>query len=101
MVQTLTRDIQHLKQGIREFIDNEVEPHAMLIEETNEIPQSIMEKSKQMGLFALSIPEEYGGVGIWIGGESGGFVERGENHKGYTKMIGGGTGICGGGVVEN
>src|SRR4051812_50194812 len=69
MVQTLTRDIQHLKQGIREFIDNEVEPHAMLIEETNEIPQRIMEKSKQMGLFALSIPEEYGGVGFdlrWV-----------------------------------
>ena len=69
MVQTLPKDIQHLKQGIREFIDNEVEPHAMLIEETNEIPQSIMEKSKQMGLFALSIPEEYGGSRYWNGWE--------------------------------
>ena len=41
----------------------------MLIEESDEIPQSIMEKSKEMGLFALSIPEEYGGLGIGMVGK--------------------------------
>ena len=41
----------------------------MLIEETDEIPQDIMEKSKEMGLFALSIPEEYGGLGIGMVGK--------------------------------
>ena len=69
MDQVITKDIQYLKQGIREFIDNEVEPKAMIIEETNEIPQDIMEKSKEMGLFALSIPEEYGGLGIGMVGK--------------------------------
>ena len=28
MDSSLTKDIQYLKQGIRDFIDNEVEPHA-------------------------------------------------------------------------
>ena len=100
MVQTLPKDIQHLKQGIREFIDNEVEPHAMLIEETNEIPQSIMEKSKQMGLFALSIPEEYGGLGIGMVGKCAVLEEVGRTHNGYTTVIGGHTGIGGVGIVE-
>ena len=69
MEQVITKDIQQLKQGIRDFIDNEVEPHAILIEETDEIPQDILEKSKEMGLFALSIPEEYGGLGIGMVGK--------------------------------
>ena len=69
MVQVLTNDIEQLKQGIRDFIENEVEPHANLIEESDEIPQSILDKSKEMGLFALSIPEEYGGLGIGMLGK--------------------------------
>ena len=36
MVQVLTKDIEQLKQGIRDFIENEIEPHANLIEETDE-----------------------------------------------------------------
>ena len=100
MDQVITKDIQYLKQGIREFIDNEVEPKAMLIEETNEIPQDIMEKSKEMGLFALSIPEEYGGLGIGMVGKCALLEEVGRTHNGYTTVIGGHTGIGSVGIVE-
>ena len=96
----LPQDIQYLKQGIREFIDNEVEPHSLLIEESDEIPQSIMEKSKQMGLFALSIPEEYGGLGIGMIGKCAVYEELGRTHNGYTTVIGGHTGIGSVGIVE-
>lgn len=96
----LSEDIKLLKQGIREFIDNEVDPHAMLIEESNEIPESIMEKSKQMGLFGLSIPEEYGGLGIDMVGKCAVLEELGRTHNGYTTVIGGHTGIGGVGIVE-
>jgi acyl-CoA dehydrogenase len=96
----LPQDIQYLKQGIREFIENEVEPHAMEIEETDEIPQSIMEKSKQMGLFALSIPEEYGGLGIGMVGKCAVLEEVGRTHNGFTTVIGGHTGIGSVGIVE-
>lgn len=96
----LSDDIKLLKQGIREFIDNEVDPYAMLIEESNEIPESIMEKSKQMGLFGLSIPEEYGGLGIDMVGKCAVLEELGRTHNGYTTVIGGHTGIGGVGIVE-
>src|SRR4051794_41909137 len=100
MEQVITKDIQYLKQGIREFIDNEVEPKAMIIEETNEIPQDIMEKSKEMGLFALSIPEEYGGLGICMGGKSGILEEGGRNHKRYKTVNCGHTRNWSGGNLE-
>lgn len=94
------KDIQYLKEGIREFIDDAVEPHAMQIEETDEIPQEIMEKTKQMGLFALSIPEEYGGLGIGMVGKCAVLEEVGRTHNGYTTVIGGHTGIGSVGIVE-
>ena len=100
MVQVLTNDIEQLKQGIRDFIENEVEPHANLIEESDEIPQSILDKSKEMGLFALSIPEEYGGLGIGMLGKCAVLEEVGRTINGYTTVIGGHTGIGSVGIVE-
>ncbi|GAB6255310.1 MULTISPECIES: acyl-CoA dehydrogenase family protein [Peribacillus] len=96
----LTEDVKLLKQGIRNFIDNEVDPQAMLIEESNEIPGSIMEKSKQMGLFGLHIPEEYGGLGLDMVGKCAALEELGRTHNGYTTVIGGHTGIGGVGIVD-
>ncbi|WP_260288630.1 acyl-CoA dehydrogenase family protein [Peribacillus aracenensis] len=96
----LSDEIKSLKQGIREFIDNEVDPHALLIEESNEIPASIMEKSKKMGLFALSVPEAYGGLGLSMVGKCAVLEELGRTHNGYTTVIGGHTGIGGVGIVE-
>ena len=96
----LSDEIKSLKRGIREFIDNEVDPHAMLIEESNEIPASIMEKSKKMGLFALSVPEAYGGLGLSMVGKCAVLEELGRTHNGYTTVIGGHTGIGGVGIVE-
>jgi acyl-CoA dehydrogenase len=100
MEQVLSKDIQYLKQGIRDFIENEVEPKAMLIEESDEIPQDILEKSKEMGLFALSIPEEYGGLGIGMLGKCAVLEEVGRTINGYTTVIGGHTGIGSVGIVE-
>ena len=46
----LSKDIKFLKQGIRDFIDNEVEPQAMVIEETDEIPAKNYGKIEGNGL---------------------------------------------------
>src|SRR5690625_5595802 len=57
----LDEDIQFLKRNVREFIQTEVEAVAMDIEKEDKIPENIIEMSKEMGLFGLSIPEAYGG----------------------------------------
>jgi len=41
----------------------------MEIEEKDEIPEKIMGLSKELGLFGLSIPEEYGRLGVGMVGK--------------------------------
>lgn len=96
----LSEDIQFLKKGVREFIQNEVEAVAMLIENHDKIPDKIIEMSKEMGLFGLSIPEEYGGLGIGMVGKCALYEEIGATHNGYTTLIGAHTGIGTVGIVE-
>ncbi|MFE4706360.1 acyl-CoA dehydrogenase family protein [Peribacillus simplex] len=96
----LSDDIKFLKQGIRQFIDSEVDPLAGIIEERDEIPERVMSMSKEMGLFGLSIPEEYGGIGIGMVGKCAIYEEIGRTHNGYTTVIGAHTGIGTVGIVE-
>ena len=60
----LSEDTKLIAKNVRDFVYNVVDPLANEIEKTDKIPQSIMDKSKEMGLFGLSIPEEYGGLGL-------------------------------------
>lgn len=48
---------------VRSFVDKEIIPHAHELEHTDEYPTQIVEGMKEMGLFGLTIPEEYGGLG--------------------------------------
>ncbi|WP_203340604.1 acyl-CoA dehydrogenase family protein [Planococcus beijingensis] len=96
----LSEDIQFLKRNVRDFIQNEVEKVAMQIEEENEIPDRIIQLSKEMGLFGLSIPEEYGGLGIDMVGKCALYEEIGATHNGYTTLIGAHTSIGTVGIVE-
>lgn len=48
---------------VRQFVDKEVIPHAQELEHTDTYPADIVEGMKEMGLFGITIPEEYGGLG--------------------------------------
>jgi alkylation response protein AidB-like acyl-CoA dehydrogenase len=48
---------------VREFADREIIPHAQRLEHADEYPQKIVDAMCEMGLFGLTIPEEYGGLG--------------------------------------
>ncbi|MEH6908472.1 acyl-CoA dehydrogenase family protein [Neobacillus drentensis] len=93
-------DILFLKKNVRDFIQTEVEAVAMQIEEEDQIPQRIIHLSKELGLFGLSIPEEYGGLGIGMVGKCALYEEIGQTHNGYTTLIGAHTGIGTVGIVE-
>ncbi|HET7627271.1 MAG TPA: acyl-CoA dehydrogenase family protein [Bacillales bacterium] len=97
---SFTEDIELLRKGVRKFVQEEVESAAMDIERNNEIPKSIVEMSKDMGLFGLSIPESYGGLGLDMVGKCAIYEELGKTHNGYTTLIGAHTGIGTVGIVE-
>jgi acyl-CoA dehydrogenase len=93
-------DLLVLKRNVRDFIQTEVEPVAMQIEEEDKVPGKIIQLSREMGLFGLSIPEEYGGLGIGMVEKCALYEEVGQTHNGYTTLIGAHTGIGTVGIVE-
>ncbi|HUR13002.1 MAG TPA: acyl-CoA dehydrogenase family protein [Mycobacteriales bacterium] len=59
----LTEIQQEILSTVRTFVDKEIIPHATELEHKDEFPEAIVEGMKEMGLFGLMIPEEYGGLG--------------------------------------
>jgi butyryl-CoA dehydrogenase len=48
---------------VRRFVDKEVIPNAQHLEHSDSYPQAIVDQMREMGLFGLMIPAEYGGLG--------------------------------------
>ena len=97
---TLSEELIEMKKMIKQFVDETVDPKADLIERNDRIPEEIMQLSRDMGLFGLSIPEQYGGLGLDMVGKCAIYEELGRTHNGYTTIIGAHTGIGSVGIVE-
>ena len=48
---------------VRQFVEKEVIPERAELERTDTYPQAIVDQMREMGLFGLMIPQEYGGLG--------------------------------------
>ncbi|AXI80006.1 acyl-CoA dehydrogenase family protein [Peterkaempfera bronchialis] len=59
----LTEIQRDILATVRDFVDKEIIPVATELEHRDEYPEQIVEGMKQLGLFGLTIPEEYGGLG--------------------------------------
>ena len=51
-------------QAVREWVEREVYPVASDYEHADEFPEPLVEQMKELGLFGVTIPEEYGGLGL-------------------------------------
>ncbi len=59
----LTDTQQELLGLVHEFVEEQIIPVANELEHADEYPQAIVDQMKEMGIFGLMIPEEYGGLG--------------------------------------
>jgi alkylation response protein AidB-like acyl-CoA dehydrogenase len=50
-------------ETVRDLVENEVIPIADELEHKDEYPEKIVEHMKEMGLFGITVPEEFGGIG--------------------------------------
>ncbi|CAB3393846.1 acyl-CoA dehydrogenase family protein [Kyrpidia spormannii] len=96
----LSKEIEQFRQVVREFVNEVVEPAAAVIEEEDRIPEELMQQAKQLGLFGLSIPEDYGGLGLNMTEKCAILEELGKTHNGFTSLIGAHTGIGSVGIIE-
>ena len=53
-----------IRNRVKQFVAQELDPISLQVEASGEIPQEIVEKMRALGLFGLSIPPEYGGLGL-------------------------------------
>ncbi len=49
---------------VRKFRDNEIIPNAARYDHDDEYPAELVEQMKQLGLFGITVPPEYGGLGL-------------------------------------
>jgi alkylation response protein AidB-like acyl-CoA dehydrogenase len=57
----LQRDITEM---VRQFADEKIIPNAEHFDHEDSFPEQIVEEMKELGLFGVTIPEEYGGMGL-------------------------------------
>ena len=59
----LSEDQSEILKAVRQFVDEQIIPVAQEVEHADEYPTEIIEGLKELGVFGLTIPEEFGGLG--------------------------------------
>lgn len=84
---------------IRDFISGRLVPAEDIVEENDEVPADIVEDMKELGLFGLSIPEEYGGIGLSMAQECAVAFEFGQTALAFRSVFGTNVGIGSQGIL--
>ncbi|MDQ1040215.1 alkylation response protein AidB-like acyl-CoA dehydrogenase [Streptomyces sp. V3I8] len=61
---TLSEDERFIVRTVHEFVDKEVKPVVQELEHANTYPEALIEQMKQLGIFGLAVPEQYGGTPV-------------------------------------
>jgi alkylation response protein AidB-like acyl-CoA dehydrogenase len=59
-----TEEQAMMTEMVRQFVDEQILPNAEHYDHADEYPQDIVDQMKELGLFGVTIPEEYGGMGL-------------------------------------
>ena len=59
-----TDEQKAILEMVRQFVDEQIIPKAGHYDHEDEFPEPIVEQMKELGLFGVTIPEEYGGMGL-------------------------------------
>jgi alkylation response protein AidB-like acyl-CoA dehydrogenase len=60
----LTAEQEEILRTLREFVDRDVLPVASDLDHADEFPADLVDTMRELGLFGVTIPEEYGGLGL-------------------------------------
>jgi len=97
-MQTST-EVTQLCDELRRFLQKEVDPRSRWIEENDAIPDDLLQKTRELGLFGLTIPEQYGGIGLDLAGKCAIEEVMGSTNYGFATLIGNHTGISTTGIT--
>jgi acyl-CoA dehydrogenase len=88
-----------LLASVQRFVRERLVPAEDLVEENDEVPADIVDDMKEMGLFGLSIPESYGGIGLSMSQECRVAYEIGQTALAFRSVFGTNVGIGSQGIL--
>jgi acyl-CoA dehydrogenase len=94
---TETRD--QLVDTVRRFVAERLRPIEAQVAENNEVPQAVIAEMRDLGLFGISIPEEYGGLDLSMEDECLVIFEMGKASPAFRSEFGTNVGIGSQGLV--
>ncbi|MFN9490868.1 MAG: acyl-CoA dehydrogenase family protein [Betaproteobacteria bacterium] len=95
----ISSEVRLLCDEVAKFLRDEVDPRSREIEENDAIPDELIRLARDMGLFGLTIPEEYGGSGLDLAGKCAIEEVMGRTNYGFATLIGNHTGISTTGIT--
>ena len=90
---TIPENLSMMVDTVRRFVKKDLEPISQQVEDDDHIPEEIVQKMAELGLFGLSIPEEYGGLGIGVLGECLVYEELSKVNACFRTRVGTNNGI--------
>lgn len=88
-----------LKDSVQRFVRERLMPAEDYVEEHDEVPADIVSDMKELGLFGLSIPEEFGGIGLTMAQECEVAYELGHTALAFRSVVGTNIGIGSQGIL--
>ncbi len=82
-----------LLDSIRQFVNEALIPRENEVAQTDEIPADIVQQFQDMGLFGLTLPEAYGGLGVTMEEEVNIAFELGRTSPAFRSYLGTNNGI--------
>ena len=91
--------LNQLVDTIARFVRERLIPNEARLAEEDAVPAEILAEMKEMGLFGLSIPEEYGGLGLTMEEEALVAMEIGKTSPAFRSVFGTNNGIGAPGIL--
>lgn len=88
-----------LRDTISRFVEERLVPREAEVAENDKVPDEAVDEMRELGLFGLSIPEEYGGLGLTVEEEVNIIVELGHTSPAFRSVFGTNNGIGSQGIV--
>jgi acyl-CoA dehydrogenase len=90
---------QVLLTSVQRFVTERLLPNENHVEEFDEVPSQLISEMKELGLFGLSIPEEYGGSGLYMAQECCVIREFGRTAAAFRSVFSTNVGIGSQGIL--
>ena len=94
-----TETFNQLRDTITRFVTERLIPREAEVGDNDKVPDEVVDEMRALGLFGLSIPEEYGGLGLTVWEEVNVIVEMGHTSPAFRSVFGTNNGIGSQGIV--